>query len=399
MSQQHVCSSYIEYGSPEFRAVLYALFLAGFAIFSSLYCVQPMMPLLADFFIVSATQSSFPLSFSTVALAIGLLLSGLLSDRFGRKPLMLSGLFAAAFLLMLSAILPYWTFFLASRVFIGLAVSGVAAVAMTYIGEEIAEKDVGLAMGLYISGTAIGAMSGRLIAGVLVDFISWQSTTLLIAVINLGIAISFYYLLPNSKHFTPYPMQWQRFSRSIQNSFADQKLRLLFLQGFILMGCFVSVFNYMSYHLLQAPFYLSQVWIGVLSLTYLAGIYSSPRAAQWGNQFGRDRVLPMMLLLMLVGVSLMLSESLWILLLGLLLFSFAFFAAHSITSSWVAVQALQYRAVGSSLYLFSYYMGSSILGSSSGMLWETAGWLGLIVGVSSLLILGVAIAWQLKAPQ
>lgn len=43
--------------------------------------------------------------------------------------------------------------------------SGVAAVAMTYIGEEIAQKDIGFAMGLYISGTAIGGMGGRLIAG------------------------------------------------------------------------------------------------------------------------------------------------------------------------------------------------------------------------------------------
>ena len=396
MSEQASLSSHIEYGSSAFKAVLYALFLAGFAIFSSLYCVQPLMPTLADFFTVSATQSSFPLSVSTVALAVGLLFTGLISDRFGRKPIMVGALCAAAILLMLSAILPYWVFFLASRVLIGLAVSGVAAVAMTYIGEEIAEKDVGLAMGLYISGTAIGGMSGRLIAGILVDFITWQSATFMIGLLNLAIALSFYYLLPNSKHFSSYPMQWQRFAQSFGKSLADQKLRLLFIQGFILMGCFVSIFNYMSYHLLEQPFALSQVWIGLLSLTYLAGIYSSPRAAQWGRQFGRHKVLIIMLLLMLLGVILMSSSSLWLLLLGLALFSFAFFAAHSTASSWVALQALQYRAVGSSLYLFSYYMGSSILGSSSGLVWENAGWQGLSVFVAGFLIAGIGLALQLK---
>lgn len=387
---------HIEYGSSAFRAVLYALFLAGFAIFSSLYCVQPMMPILADFFQVSATQSSFPLSVSTVALAVGLLFTGLISDRFGRKSIMVTALFSSTLLLMLSALLPHWEFFLVSRVLIGLAVSGVAAVAMTYIGEEIAEKDVGFAMGLYISGTAIGGMSGRLIAGVLVDFISWQSATLIIAGLNLLIAIGFYYLLPNSKHFTSYPMQWHRFISSFRKTIADQKLRLLFAQGFILMGCFVSIFNYMSYHLLEAPFHLSQVWIGLLSLTYLAGIYSSPRAANWGRKFGRDRILPIMLIMMLLGVSLMLVPSIMVLLIGLLLFSFAFFAAHSTASSWVSVHALQYRAVGSSLYLFSYYMGSSILGSSSGMVWENAGWQGLSLFIASMLILGLALALKLK---
>ena len=175
-------SSHIEYGSSAFKAVLFSLFLAGFAIFSSLYCVQPMMPILADYFQVSPTQSSFPLSFSTIALAVGLIFTGLISDRFGRKPIMVWSLFSVSVLLLLSAILPIWSVFLTTRVMIGLTVSGVAAVAMTYIGEEIAEKDIGFAMGLYISGTAIGGMGGRLIAGVLVDFISWQSATLLIGI-------------------------------------------------------------------------------------------------------------------------------------------------------------------------------------------------------------------------
>ena len=65
-------ASHVQYGTKPFKAILFSLFLAGFASFSTLYCVQPMMPILADFFTVTPTQSSFPLSFSTVALAIGL---------------------------------------------------------------------------------------------------------------------------------------------------------------------------------------------------------------------------------------------------------------------------------------------------------------------------------------
>lgn len=110
-------------------------------------------------------------------MAIGLLFTGFISDRFDVKPLW-SALFLAAILLILSALLPIWSFFLTTRIFIGIAVSGVAAVAMTGIGEEIRQQDIGFAMGLYISGTAIGGMSGRLIAGVLVDFIFLASGNL-----------------------------------------------------------------------------------------------------------------------------------------------------------------------------------------------------------------------------
>ncbi|WP_347455452.1 MFS transporter [Acinetobacter thermotolerans] len=389
-------SSHIEYGSSAFKAVLFSLFLAGFAIFSSLYCVQPMMPILAHYFDVSPTQSSFPLSFSTVALAVGLIFTGLISDRFGRKPIMVWSLFSVSVLLLLSALLPVWSVFLATRVFIGLTVSGVAAVAMTYIGEELAAKDVGFAMGLYISGTAIGGMSGRLIAGTLVDFISWQSATLIIGLLNLCIATIFYFLLPKSRYFQAYPIKFSRFVRAFRQNLSDSKLRILFLQGFILMGCFVSVFNYLSYRLIQAPFELSHFWIGLISITYLSGIYSSPRAAAWSRKYGRFQVLATMLGTMLLGLALMLINNLVVVFIGLLIFTFSFFAAHSTASSWVSVQSLQYRAVGSSLYLFCYYLGSSFLGSSSGLVWENAGWLGLSLFIGLILMVGIALAQRLK---
>jgi YNFM family putative membrane transporter len=392
----NLSSSHIEYGSPAFKAVLFSLFLAGFAIFSSLYCIQPMMPILADYFQVSPTQSSFPLSLSTIALAIGLLFTGLISDRFGRKPVMAWSLAFIAILLMFSSILPVWSVFLLTRILIGLCVSGVAAVAMTYIGEEIAEKDIGFAMGLYISGTAIGGMGGRLIAGVLVDFISWQSATLIIGILNLCIAGLFYYLLPASRHFKAYPIQFNRFKNSFRQNLADPKLRILFLQGFLLMGCFVSVFNYLSYRLLQTPFELSQAWIGLISVAYLAGIYSSPRAASWGRQYGKFKTLAMMILMMLVGLMLMLINQLAIVFIGLLIFTFSFFAAHSTASSWVSIQSLQYRAVGSSLYLFCYYLGSSVLGSSSGLVWENYGWIGFSFFVAGFLLFGLAASFKLR---
>ncbi len=309
---------------------------------------------------------------------------------------MVTALFLAASLSIISSIFPLWEIFLLNRVLIGLSVSGVAAVAMTYIGEEIEQKDIGFAMGLYISGTAIGGMGGRLIAGVLIDYISWQNAMMIIGIINLCIATAFFLLLPASQHFQAYPIRFNRFYESFVKNLADPKLRILFLQGFILMGCFVSIFNYMSYHLLEEPYQLSQTWIGLISIAYLAGIYSSPRAASWGKRFGRVKVLPSMLIMMLFGLLIMLIPAFWSVILGLIVFTFAFFAAHSTASSWVSVQSLQYRAVGSSLYLFCYYLGSSILGSSSGLVWEISGWIGLTSFIAVILMIGLFLAIQLN---
>jgi YNFM family putative membrane transporter len=131
-------------------------------------------------------------------------------------------------------------------------------------------------------------------------------------------------------------------------------------------------------------------------VAYLAGIYSSPRAASWGRQYGKFKTLAMMILMMLVGLMLMLINQLAIVFIGLLIFTFSFFAAHSTASSWVSIQSLQYRAVGSSLYLFCYYLGSSVLGSSSGLVWENYGWIGFSFFVAGFLLFGLAASFKLR---
>lgn len=383
-------------GSAAYQAVIFALFLAGFASFSLLYCVQPMLPELAITFLLRPSESSFALSFSTLALAFGLLITGFFSDAIGRKPIMVWSLLSASILTILSSFIPSWWFFLLSRIAIGLSVSGIAAVAMTYVAEEIRSIDIGFSMGLYISGTAIGGMSGRLMSGVLLEYISWHHVILFLGILNLVISILFYYLLPNSKFFQATAFSLQKLGKGFQLHLKNPQLCILFAQAFILMGCFVTVYNYLNYYLLSPPFNVAQSTLGLLAIAYLAGIYSSPRAASWSQHFGLKHLLIFMLCSMLIALWLMTSvHQFWILFIGLIIFTFAFFAAHSTASSWVSQTAKSQRAVAASLYLFSYYLGSSILGSGSGLIWENYGWFGLSLAISFILCLGIWLATRL----
>ena len=60
---------------------------------------------------------------------------------------------------------PSWGALLALRALTGLALSGLPAVAMAYLADEIAPSSLGFAMGLYISGSTIGGMVGRVTVG------------------------------------------------------------------------------------------------------------------------------------------------------------------------------------------------------------------------------------------
>jgi YNFM family putative membrane transporter len=87
------------------------------------------------------------------------------------------------------------------------------------------------------------------------------------------------------------------------------------------------------------------------------------------------------------------TEPAWLpsVILGLVLLTVGFFGGHSVASSWVGRRASLLPggspAQASALYLFAYYLGSSIGGSLGGVAFDHAGWLGL-VGYVTVLLLG-----------
>ena len=92
--------AWTERGSQAYHRVSVALFLAGFATFSLLYCVQPLLPAFARDFSVGPAESSLALSLSTGCLAIAILCAGAVSEVVGRRGLMFASLIGAAILNM-----------------------------------------------------------------------------------------------------------------------------------------------------------------------------------------------------------------------------------------------------------------------------------------------------------
>ncbi|WP_024764138.1 MFS transporter [Pseudomonas nitroreducens] len=387
--------TYIEKGTPAFMRTSLALFSGGFATFALLYCVQPMMPVLSKAFGLTAAQSSLVLSISTVTMAFGLLVTGPISDAIGRKPIMVASLVLATLFTIGSSLMPTWHGVLAMRALLGLSLSGLAAVGMTYLSEEIHPQHIGLSMGLYIGGNAIGGMSGRLISGVLVDYVNWHVALATLGVLALAAALLFWRILPESKNFRPAPLKPRRLIEGITGHFRDAGLPWLFLEAFLLMGAFVTLFNYIGYRLLAEPYHLSQAIVGVLSLVYLSGIYSSAWVGSLADKLGRRKVLWAMIALMLGGVLITLLQPLAVVLVGLLIFTFGFFGAHSVASSWIGRRALKAKGQASSLYLFSYYVGSSVAGTAGGLFWHQYGWNGVGLFIASLLGIGLLVALHL----
>ncbi|WP_312434859.1 MFS transporter [Janthinobacterium sp.] len=383
-------------GTPAFKRSNRALFFGGFSTFSLLYCVQPLMPVLSHEFHLTPAQSSWSLSISSGLLAVSLVLLSAVSDRYGRKPLMVASMFSAAILTILSAFAQDYAQLLAIRAMLGIALGGMPAVAMAYLGEEIEGPSLGLSMGLYIAGSAFGGMSGRLIASMLSDFLSWRWALGVLGVAGVLAAAEFWRSLPASKNFVPSTRGWNALPHAVKQHFSDKGLPWLFCLAFVLMGCFVSLYNYIGYRLLAAPFGLRQSTVGLLAFLYLIGIFSSVWAGRLVDRLGRRGVLWIMLSVMLTGIALTLFDYLPSIVLGMALATFGFFASHSIASSWVSRRARAPQALASAFYLLFYYLGSSLIGSASGMMWGFDGWTGVVAMLGVCLGGGVLIALRLR---
>ena len=383
--------AWTESGSRAYHRVSLALFLAGFATFSLLYCVQPLLPAFARDFRVGPAESSLALSLSTGFLAIAILCAGAVSEVVGRRGLMFASLIGAAILNMADAVAPNWQVLLIARALEGFVLGGVPAVAMAYLAEEIHPRGLGLSMGLYIGGNAFGGMFGRVIIGVLTQFISWRVALGAMGLLDLVAAIGFFVLLPVSRNFARQPRfkLWYHLA-AWQGHLRPGPLPLLFLIGCLLQGAFTTVYNYAAFRLTGAPYRLSDTEISLVFLVYLFGVISSGGAGALSDRHGHGPVLIAGIAIAGTGVGLTLLHPVTAIICGVALLTIGFFIGQSTASGWVANAAVGTKGHASSLYLLAYYLGSSVMGSIGGWFWSAGQWPAVAAFAIALLVLAFA---------
>ncbi|MBI0475643.1 MFS transporter [Sphingomonas sp. MA1305] len=382
-------------GSAAYRRLTLAMLFAGFSTFSLLYAVQPLLPLFARDFRLSAEGASLAVSLATGPLAIGILGAGMLSDRIGRRPMMVAAMFAAGALTLAAAIVPGWGGLLTLRLLTGVALAGVPAVAMAYVSEEVHADSVGAAMGLYIAGSAIGGMGGRLVASLVADRAGWHWALATVGVAGLVMAEAFRRLAPASRGFVP----GARTAGGLAALLRDRALPVLYGEAFVLMGIFVTVYNYAGFRLLAPPYGLSQAAVGAVFLLYILGSASSAWFGGLAGRIGRHRIFWLPVLVLIAGLGIGAARPLALVIGGIALVTIGFFGAHSIASAWVGRRARTNRGQAAALYLFFYYLGSSVLGSAGGIAWSRGSWPSVTLFCAALAALALAgAAWLARVP-
>lgn len=386
-------------GDPEYRRITLALFFAGVATFATLYSTQALLPELATAFDVAPGEATLSLSVATIGLGLALLVAGPLSEAYGRTRLIHVSLTASALVGIACALAPTWEALLGLRLLQGIALAGLPAVATAYLREELHATVTARAAGLYIGGTALGGMTGRLITAGIGENAGWQWALGAIAMVGLGCALAVRLLLPASRNFEPVPARFGRLAGLMWGALKDPALLALYAIGGCGMGAFVATYNALSFRLVAEPFALGLGAAGLVFLVYPVGTVGSIVAGRLADMFSRRLVVPIATLVLAAGLLLTMPDRLVVVVLGVAVMTGGFFAVHGVASGWVPVRA---HAAGiapgpaASVYLFAYYLGSSVFGSVAGLVWSAGRWPGVMALTLTLTGIVIVLALLLR---
>ncbi|MDV3847829.1 MFS transporter [Elizabethkingia anophelis] len=365
--------------SKRFRNIKLCIFLSGLSVFAQLYLFQPLLPMVAEHFNRSVGDSSLLVSSATIGMALGLFFFAFKADQFSRKKLMVFSLLASAILTIISAHIESLALLIIIGVVKGFIISGVSAVALAYLTEEVDLAIVGLAISMYVSGNTIGGMSGRILATIVSGELGWQTAVLVIGIESLLLGLIFWKFFPESRFFTPQKTDFIQKFKQMRRFLSDPYMLRLYGIAALLMGVFVSVYNYLTFRLEAPPFSLHHIFVAFIFLMYTFGVFGTMATSRMVKRYAPEDILKFFIISIFIGVVMLFSKHIYILITGIALLTFSFFAVHTMASRMVAMHAKEGKSSATSIYWLVYYLGSSVLGSGTGYLLHATSWMGFIL--------------------
>ncbi|NCD26127.1 MAG: MFS transporter [Deltaproteobacteria bacterium] len=343
------------------------------ACFSTIYLVQPVLPVLQAEFGVSIARAAQTVSMVILGVAFSTLIFGRLADMYPVKPLILMGGAVVSGAGLACALVRDINVLIALRLAQGLFIPALTTCIATYLARNLPVHRLNVVMGSYVSATVVGGLGGRLLGGWIHPPLHWRYAFVTASILVLATSLAAVCLLPPE----PRPTEKQAHGPGYLQLMRRPDLIRIFLVGFASLFIFGSTFNYLPYYLSQPPFSASTQTITLLYLTYIAGVIIAPLSGKFSNRFGNGTT--MVLGSLILGAALIMSHipRLGCVAVSLALACTGFFAVHASAVGNMNRRLSASRGRANSLYILWYYVGGSIGITITGHFFKLFGWSGV----------------------
>lgn len=373
-----------------------ALTVGAATMFAVQYATQAIHPVIGRDLAHGPAITGLTISVVIAGVALGSWLLGPLSDRIGRRRVMVGSCLLLVIPSALIAVAPDMTWLLILRALQGLLLPGLLSVAIIYIYEAFPADRVPTIVGYYTASLIAGGFLGRTIPAALTGPIGWRGALAVLALPVLLSAILMRVALPEIPR-----VRSSRSTRAAIGAHLRNKPLVLnaFTAGLVFLA-FVGLFSVVAYRLESPLFGLTSAEIGLVYIVWFVGI-STPLVGRLAGQVGATRIYPYFPVAAVVGLVLAGSGSLVVVIIGLAVFAAALFATVTLAQLLVPLLVPEDRGSAMSLYLTIYYLLGSAGPFLLGFAWDRAGWLGAAgLAAAALLVAFVgAVILRVRGPK
>ena len=348
---------------------------------ATVYYAQPLLDALARDFGISHAAVGGVVTATQVGCALALLLLVPLGDRMNRRRLMALQLLALVAALVAVGMARSAPALLAGMLAVGLLGTAMTQGLIAYAASAAAPQEQGRVVGAAQGGVFIGLLLARVFAGIVSDLAGWRGVYFCAALLMAAIALPLWRRLPALPP-TSTALTYPRLLASMLTLLRQEKvLQVRGMLALLMFAAFNTFWSVLVLPLSAPPYSFSHTAIGAFGLVGVVGALAAARAGHWSDHGHAQRTSAAALAVLLLAwwpLSLM-GESLWALVIGIVLLDLGGQALHVTNQSLIFRSRADAHSRLVGLYMLFYAVGSGLGAIGTTLTYAHAGWRGVCV--------------------
>ncbi len=289
--------------------IVFALWLLVFAASSQVMIISPILPQIGEELTITDAVLGTLVTAYSLMVGVFAVISGPISDRIGRRRILLIGTGVMTVALLLHAFVAGYASFLTVRVLAGMAGGVLSGSAVSYIGDFFPYNRRGWATGWVMSGSAFGQIIGIPLGVVLADQYGVRSPFLAFAVMTALTYALIFFRVPQPPVRRSRTLTWNTAVSNYRAMLRRPQVAAAAL-AFFLMFLGVSLFVVYLPTWLEGAKGATSNEIALLFLVGgIANVLTGPQAGKLSDRIGRKGIV----LVSCVGLSLVMVSTTFVL--------------------------------------------------------------------------------------
>ena len=264
------------------RLVISILALANAAVVVGMGLITPSIIIIKNDFNLSAEIVQLVLTYYMVAAGLGQLIFGTLSDRFGRRPILLTGGLLFVLSSLTATLSPSISFLLVLRIIQGLGAAACMSMARVIINDSFDKVEAAEKLSLMTAIMVIFPLISLIMGGFIAQTIGWIGTMYVFFIFGLIILTGSFFQIPETKVDQLNSLDFKKIFNSYSSVLTNKSFLIFTFIGSIQVGVFFSSFGFMPYEFarlgvspLEFGFWISFTGIGYFTGNILNRYYAA----------------------------------------------------------------------------------------------------------------------------